>query len=370
MKIASSSLQLTASHSYLQQSRQRESLRLWQDGADGRRELSLQSEQQQLRGSAETVSQLPLRQPATVRPSIPAAASPPTAAPKDVTPADEVKASPTVDPKISVLIMLIERLTGRKVELLDPAELEGKVDDTKLKELAARQVHAGSNGQREGWGMVYQRHEYYQESETTTFNATGTVRTADGREIAFAVELRMSREFASTNSVTLRAGDALKDPLVINFDGNSAQLGDTNFVFDLDADGSSDRIAFVGSGSGFLALDRNNDGQINNGRELFGPTSGDGFAELARYDDDSNGWIDEGDAVFSKLRIWNRGENGLTQLDTLAERNVGAISIDRIATPFQIKDNSNDLLGSIRSSGLYLGDDGRAGTVQQLDLVV
>lgn len=79
---------------------------------------------------------------------------------------------------------------------------------------------------------------------------------------------------------------------------------------DLDADGMEDQISFVLPGSGFLALDLNGDGRINDGRELFGPETGDGFAELARYDEDGNQWIDENDPVFERLRIWTKDAEG------------------------------------------------------------
>ena len=61
------------------------------------------------------------------------------------------------------------------------------------------------------------------------------------------------------------------------------------------SDGRKDNISFVQPGSGFLAVDKNNDGKINNGKELFGPNTGNGFDELAKYDSDGNQWIDESD---------------------------------------------------------------------------
>jgi hypothetical protein len=45
------------------------------------------------------------------------------------------------------------------------------------------------------------------------------------------------------------------------------------------------------------------DGRVNDGRELFGPRTGDGFAELAAYDDDGNNWIDENDGIHDNLSI-------------------------------------------------------------------
>ena len=68
-----------------------------------------------------------------------------------------------------------------------------------------------------------------------SFSSDGVVKTADGKEINFSVDLNMSREFASQQNVSIREGDAKKmDPLVINFDGKAPELTDTKFSFDLD----------------------------------------------------------------------------------------------------------------------------------------
>ena len=167
------------------------------------------------------------------------------------------------------------------------------------------------------------------------------------------------------------AGDAVrKDPLVINFEGNAAELTGEKFDFDIDADGVDDRISFVSSASGFLALDRNGNGRIDDGHELFGARTGDGFAELAAYDSDGNGWIDENDAIFAELRIWTKDSSGADQLGTLAQHNIGALYLGQAATPFDLKDAQYNQHGQILSTGVYLFEDGRAGTMQQLDLFV
>ena len=64
---------------------------------------------------------------------------------------------------------------------------------------------------------------------------------------------------------------------------------------------------------------------INDGNELFGTKSGDGFKDLAKYDKDRNGWIDEADDIFDDLRIWTKDEQGNDKLLTLKEAGVGAI---------------------------------------------
>ena len=96
----------------------------------------------------------------------------------------------------------------------------------------------------------------------------------------------------------------------------------------------------------------------------------DGFADLAQYDDDGNGWIDAADAAFSRLRIWSRDAGGKDQLIGLQQQGIGALYLGKANTPFALKDADNTLQGAVRASGLYLREDGAAGTLQQLDLVV
>ncbi|MCU7846205.1 MAG: hypothetical protein KZQ93_20405 [Candidatus Thiodiazotropha sp. (ex Monitilora ramsayi)] len=269
--------------------------------------------------------------------------------------------------EISLLKLLVERFTGREIQVTIPEDLTPtRSDSAALESPAVTQTETT----RAGWGLVYTRYQSHFESEQTRFQAQGVVKTADGHEIAVDIQLNMSREFFAETSTTLRAGDALKDPLVINFSGKAAELTRERFEFDIDADGSADQVRFLSSDSGFLALDRNGDGAINDGSELFGALSGNGFADLARFDDDGNGWIDEGDAIFDSLRVWSRDAQGGDQLVALGVRGVGALYLGHIATPFEMKSGDNQLEGVVRQTGLYLQEDGGSGTLQQIDLVV
>jgi hypothetical protein len=269
------------------------------------------------------------------------------------------------DLNMRILKALFAKLTGRKMGHSNSSVVEPQA--ALVEAPAAGETQAAPAA--EGWGVRYERHETTQESETSQFSAQGVVLTADGQQIAIAIDLNMSRSFTSTLDESFRAGDALKDPLVINFAGTAAQLTQDTFSFDIDADGSQDQISFVAPGSGFLALDANNDGTVNNGSELFGAQSGNGFSELAAYDTDNNGWIDEQDAVYSHLRIWAKTAAGEDQLLTLTEKGIGALYLGNVATPFSIKDSSNELQGQVRSTGIFLQEAGGVGTIQQLDLV-
>ena len=158
------------------------------------------------------------------------------------------------------------------------------------------------------------------------------------------------------------------DPLVINLQGDFNHLANTAFEFDLDNDGDEETISFAGAGSGFLAIDRNNDGVINNGGELFGPSSGNGFAELAALDEDKNGFIDEGDSAFQELKVWLKDASGNDQLLTLADAKVAAIGVTSGQSQFQINDAYNNPQGSARQTGVFIAESGQVGSVQQIDL--
>ncbi len=211
----------------------------------------------------------------------------------------------------------------------------------------------------------------FTESEHTSFQALGQVKTADGRSIDINLNISMSRSFSAfyeKNYSTTRL--QVIDPLVINFDGNPAGLEkDMDFFFDLDCDGEEEKIAKLTAGSAFLALDLNDDGVINDGSELFGTKSGDGFADLAAYDEDGNGWIDENDSIFTKLKMWTRDENGNDILYTLKEKDIGALYLGAVDTQFSLTDDYDQARGYVRQTGLFLYENGMAGSMQHIDLV-
>lgn len=291
---------------------------------------------------------------------------------------DDFGLSPRDKQKIQIIESMLSALLGRKVKLYIPKRIHTEDDRQVMSELPGKITGAlqqpapqANRAQvRQGWGFIYDRHESYQESERLSFAATGIIKTADGREIDFEVQLNMSRQFAVNNQLTVKAGDALLDPLVINYDRPAAQLTGGKYQFDLDSDGQEDQISFLKEGSGFLAIDLNNDGTINNGKELFGPATGNGFGELAQYDQDGNGWIDESDPVFDRLRIWSKDDQGQDTLFALGEKGIGAIFLGNIKAEFGLKDNTNQLLGQAKTGGVFIRGNGTAGMVQQLDLVV
>jgi hypothetical protein len=276
--------------------------------------------------------------------------------------------------KVLVLEKFIESITGKpfQFQLADFDHDQEQIAADIQKAFEPVLNPQATSGGPLGWGIEYQARESYQESETIAFAAKGVIVGSDGEEVAFELNLQMSRELLIESELRVQAGDAVRlvDPLVINWGRPAAALEAQRFKFDLDADGTSEDIARLAEGSGFLALDRNQDGTINNGTELFGPRTGQGFSELAELDENQNGWIDSKDSVFSKLRIWSVDAQGKSKLSALGEKGVGAIYLGHLDTPFQLKDASGlQTLGQVRATGIYLGQE-RAGSVQMLDLAV
>ncbi len=353
MKIVSAGMQMASSHASAQHHEVQESLRMWV--GDRRPEVS---------GNGRPT----LPPAATVNISDAGRAAQGSDAAATGEAADETPS----DPRLTLLRLLFHYLTGKDIEVFDARDLEPAQPPPDVPQ-APNAANAANAQATAGWGVEYDRHESYSEAEATNVTASGTVQTADGREIGFTLQLSMSHSYHAESDVRLRLGDAArpqKDPLVLNFAGNAAQLLDQRFSFDLDADGTAENINRLAAGSGFLVFDRNGDGKANDGSELFGTKSGDGFADLAKLDGDANGWIDENDAAWASLRVWTPDAEGGGALRTLQEANVDAVALARVASPFALKDAANGTLGDIRSTGIYLQENGTAGTVQQVDLSV
>lgn len=271
--------------------------------------------------------------------------------------------------KIELLNKLLEALTGKKIKFVKPEKIILKQNDLPVPTSGQpTQIQSLNRPVLKGWGLNYQKSEYYSEEEAMSFTSTGSVTTTDGRTIQFGINLNLSRSFVQQSNLSIKAGDALIDPLVINFEQPTAALTKEKYSFDLDLDGKNDQISFVKPGSGFLAYDKNGNGIINDGSELFGPKTGNGFAELSNYDQDGNNWIDENDDIYDKLRIWTKDENGQDQLFALGQKRIGAIYLGAADSQFSLKNESNSTQGQIKQTGIFLKEDGNVGTIQHIDI--
>lgn len=155
------------------------------------------------------------------------------------------------------------------------------------------------------------------------------------------------------------------DPLVLDLAGNGFTTRglDDAVRFDLTGDGRPESISAPKGDDALLALDRNGNGRIDSGKELFGDQHGasNGFAELSKYDDNSDGRIDQQDSVFEQLSLLRFDAQGRQQQQTLAEAGVSAIHLQA--------QNVKQALGAydeIAQIGRFDFADGRSGQAADL----
>ncbi len=270
---------------------------------------------------------------------------------------------------IGFLKNLLEDITGGKIKLQD---MDDKVE--KHHERHDDDHHVKGKGRGRGRNrqveVSYNMKETMYESEQMNFNSSGIVRTADGKEINFSLDMMMSRQSLQKSEISLEGSGTRKEGIMIDFAGLASELTDTKFAFGMEPEESGDSLSYLALGSGILTIDLNNDGKIDSMNEMVGTSTGNGFEELAAYDLDSNGWIDENDDVYDKLQILNQDSAGNNVISGLKDSNIGAINLGSVDSPYTLKNDQNETTGHIEKSGIYLAEDGTVGQISQLSLIV
>ena len=158
---------------------------------------------------------------------------------------------------------------------------------------------------------------------------------------------------------------AKSDPLVLDLAGNGFSTSGLQNTqrFDLNADGVTDNISAPTGDDALLVLDRNRNGRIDNGRELFGDQNGsaNGFAELAKYDDNQDGLINRQDAVYAELRLMKFDSQGRQQLQSLEQAGVASIQLK--ASDVRLALGAYDEIAQL---GSFTFSDGRTGQAADL----
>ncbi|MBF0804236.1 MULTISPECIES: calcium-binding protein [unclassified Neisseria] len=160
------------------------------------------------------------------------------------------------------------------------------------------------------------------------------------------------------------------DPLVLDLDGDGIETvgtqGYAGALFDHDKDGIRTSTGWAAADDGLLVIDRNSDGLINNGGELFGDSTvlkdgsnaAHGYAALAEFDTNSDGLIDNKDEKFADLKIWrDLNQDGVSQEGELFT--LESLGIQSLDLAYQNTDIRLDNGNTIAQKGSYTLSDGR-----------
>ena len=167
----------------------------------------------------------------------------------------------------------------------------------------------------------------------------------------------------SVNCIWSNCGQG--SPVIIDLDNDGYALTDAahGVRFDLAGTGQPNQWSWTARNSddAFLALDRNGDGQITNGKELFGnftdqPVSEEpnGFIALAVFDGNNDRWIDQNDAIYRRVLLWvDSNHDGVSQPSELHSLDWGGI--DGISLDYKLSRRSDQYGNNFRYRSLVRG---------------
>lgn len=162
------------------------------------------------------------------------------------------------------------------------------------------------------------------------------------------------------------------DPLILDIGGDGFQIEKKKFgaYFDLNCNGFAERINWTKQDA-ILALDKNHNGIIDDGSEVFGDfhllpdgsRAKNGFEALAQYDTNKDGVIDEEDEIFHQLKLWvdadGDGKSASGEMKSLKEMNIKAIHLDYEAVNQQT--DTEALIGNVATFEYEDGTEGKIG---------
>ncbi len=168
------------------------------------------------------------------------------------------------------------------------------------------------------------------------------------------VRVQVEASFSLDIRLQMEQEVEMTDPLVVQLGDQPLSLAQESYRFDLDLDGLADALPGLNGQAAYLVLDRNNNGRVDDGRELFGPQTGNGFVELTALDENGDGRVDGQDAAFSALQLWNPA----TGLRPLQDAGITALLLNRQAAARDLY-QMDRLAGRIREQSLLEGVPGR-----------
>lgn len=204
-------------------------------------------------------------------------------------------------------------------------------------------------------------------NETNNTNSTNQLSTQQNTQASFQFQFQM--EFRFEMSMEIQVGvqqlEQKQDPVVFDLDGDGIELTDVNngVHFDITGKGNLVQTAWVRGGDALLAMDRNRNGQIDSGLELFGDQWGstNGFEELRKLDSNNDGFIGPEDKQFKDLVLWRDNGDGVSSQDELFA--LSQLGIERIALNYKNTNITADGNNTITQKSFFIRSDQTVGRV-------
>ncbi len=251
-------------------------------------------------------------------------------------------------------------LTARSAQIGESAELEPEIDrdlDLMLRMISKDEEEYKSLRSRFEKLLKQAKTDFSSETahDSPTVDVAASTQARSSQTFEIAMKFRKQVDSNKRIGISLEElGIREADPLVLDIAGDGIDLtrAGEGAVFDIDADGKPDQTAWVRGDDALLVLDRNENGKIDDGSELFGDQNGaaHGFVELAKHDNNKDGRINRLDPVFKALKLYqdiNRnGKVENQELFSLQQLGIKALNLNFFQTNQKINGNSLILSGS------------------------
>jgi hypothetical protein len=207
----------------------------------------------------------------------------------------------------------------------------------------------------------------FETSQLNSDQATNNRNTRLDTEFVSSQELQARSTNLNFSSEASDSNVEQTDPLAFDLNGNGIETSGikSGIEFDINGDGKKEQTSFISGGDAFLAYDKNGNGLIDNGKELFGDQNGakNGYEELAKYDDNKDGRIDKNDAIYSDLKLVSVGEDNKLKTSYLSEHNIESINLN-----YTNQHQAINYYDSIEQSSGFTRSDGSKGKTADIML--
>jgi hypothetical protein len=275
--------------------------------------------------------------------------------------------------RVKMMKLILESTFGESITLVR-ADLSSEAKTLEIEEIprdssqensdfSETQIRLGQDSFMSGDRLTVEQWQIHQQE--LSYNMHGEFEV-NGKQLSLDYSFYLASEKIKYNTFETTAA-ALKDPLIIQFGDQSIGEISGQEKFDINQDNKIDSLPIFSGDVGYLVYDKNANSKADNGSELFGPTSGNGFHELAQLDENNNGFLDKEDSAYQQLYLWQPDKN--TWL-SLADAGIEAISTDVIATPYTFYDKDDEVQAQMRNSSFAISDSGRGFGVHQVDVKI